>query len=66
MPSCERVAAQVQKDTGIKADIAQKASGKAMAQIKLINYDFAKYASAAERKRILDRRDREVYSIPRS
>jgi len=37
-----------------------------MSQIKLINYDFAKYGSAAERKRILDKWDREVYAIPRS
>src|SRR5512137_1739931 len=36
-----------------------------MSQIKLINYDFAKYGSAAERKRILDKWDREVYAIPR-
>ena len=34
--------------------------------IKLINYDFAKYGSATERKRILEKWDREVYSIPRS
>jgi iron(III) transport system substrate-binding protein len=37
-----------------------------MSQIKLINYDFAKYGSSAERKRILEKWDREVYSIPRS
>jgi iron(III) transport system substrate-binding protein len=34
--------------------------------INLINYDFAKYGSAAERKRILEKWDREVSSIPRS
>ena len=34
-------------------------------EIKLINYDFARYGSAAERKRILEKWDREVYSIPR-
>ena len=31
-------------------------------QIKLINYDFAKYGSSAERKRLLERWDREVGS----
>ncbi len=33
------------------------------ADIKLINYDFAKYGSSAERKRLLERWDREVGSI---
>jgi iron(III) transport system substrate-binding protein len=37
-----------------------------LGQIKLINYDFAKYGSAAERKWILDKWDREVYAVPRS
>ena len=36
-----------------------------MGEIKLINYDFAKYGSAAERKRILEKWDREVYALPR-
>ncbi len=36
-----------------------------MEEIKLINYDFAKYGSAAERKRILEKWYREVYAIPR-
>ena len=31
-----------------------------VADIKLINYDFAKYGSSAERKRLLERWDREV------
>jgi iron(III) transport system substrate-binding protein len=33
--------------------------------IKLVNYDFVKYGSAAERKRLLERWDREVGSLPR-
>jgi len=37
-----------------------------LGELKLINYDFAKYGSAAERKRILEKWDREVASIPRS
>ncbi len=36
-----------------------------LGQIKLINYDFVKYGGAAERKRILEKWDKEVYSIPR-
>jgi iron(III) transport system substrate-binding protein len=34
-----------------------------MSEIKLINYDFAKYGTSAERKRLLERWDREVGSI---
>jgi iron(III) transport system substrate-binding protein len=34
-----------------------------MADIKLVNYDFAKYGTSAERKRLLERWDREVGSI---
>jgi iron(III) transport system substrate-binding protein len=37
-----------------------------MAEIKLIPYDFAKYGSAAERKRILDKWDREVSALPKN
>ena len=33
--------------------------------VKLINYDFAKYGKAAERKRLIDRWTREVESLPR-
>ena len=33
------------------------------ADIKLINYDFAKYGASAERKRLLERWDREVGSL---
>ncbi|MDQ6619683.1 MAG: ABC transporter substrate-binding protein [Pseudomonadota bacterium] len=36
-----------------------------VAEIKLINYDFAKYGLSAERKRLLERWDREVASLPR-
>ena len=34
-----------------------------VADIKLINYDFAKYGSSAERKRLLERWDKEVGSV---
>lgn len=36
-----------------------------MSEIKLINYDAAKYGTSAERKRLLERWDREVGSKPR-
>jgi iron(III) transport system substrate-binding protein len=35
------------------------------ADIRLINYDFAKYGSSAERKRLLERWEREVNSQPK-
>ena len=38
---------------------------KALEKAKLINYDFVKYGSSAERKRLIDRWDREVRSAPR-
>jgi len=41
------------------------AGGIRMADIKLIGYDFAKYGSAAERKRLLEKWDKEVYALPR-
>jgi len=34
-----------------------------LADIKLVNYDFAKYGTSAERKRLLERWDKEVGSI---
>jgi iron(III) transport system substrate-binding protein len=36
-----------------------------LTKIKLVNYDFVKYGQAAERKRLLDRWDREIGSLPR-
>jgi iron(III) transport system substrate-binding protein len=36
-----------------------------LADIKLINYDFAKYGSSAERKRLLTKWDNEVKNLPK-
>jgi iron(III) transport system substrate-binding protein len=36
-----------------------------MAEVKLIKYDFEKYGSATERRRLIDRWTREVESLPR-
>ncbi len=36
-----------------------------LSKIKLINYDFAKYGQSSERKRLLERWDREVGALPR-
>lgn len=34
-------------------------------EVKLINYDFQKYGSATERKRLLDRWEKEIASQPK-
>lgn len=36
-----------------------------MADIRLIDYDFAKYGASAERRRLIERWDREVNALPR-
>ncbi|MEO8856202.1 MAG: ABC transporter substrate-binding protein [Burkholderiaceae bacterium] len=36
-----------------------------LSEIKLINYDFAKYGSSAERSRLLNRWDKEVGALPK-
>ena len=36
-----------------------------MSDLKLIAYDFAKYGSATERKRILGKWDKDVRALPR-
>lgn len=38
---------------------------KALEKAKLINYDFVKYGASAERKRLIERWDREVKNAPR-
>jgi iron(III) transport system substrate-binding protein len=34
-------------------------------QVKVIDYDFAKYGSSAERKRLLSKWDKEVKALPK-
>ena len=36
-----------------------------MSQIRLIDYDFARYGASAERRRLIERWDREVNTLPR-
>ena len=36
-----------------------------LGEIKLINYDFAKYGSSAERRRLLSKWDNEVKNLPK-
>ena len=39
--------------------------GNPVENIKLIEYDFARYGQSAERRRLIERWDREVNSLPR-
>ncbi|KAA2237605.1 ABC transporter substrate-binding protein [Salinarimonas soli] len=39
--------------------------GPDLTKMKLVNYDFNKYGQASERKRLLERWDREIGSLPR-
>jgi len=59
---------------GAKANSLQNPANKTFRQdakiptmdgVKLINYDFRKYGASAERKRILERWEKEVNSLPR-
>jgi iron(III) transport system substrate-binding protein len=59
---------------GAKANSLQNPANKTFKQdakiptmdgVKLINYDFRKYGASAERKRILERWEKEVNSLPR-
>ena len=62
-PRAQALAAQA-KQFQLPSNVASPVSplSPKVADIKLINYDFAKYGSSAERKRLLERWDREVGS----
>jgi iron(III) transport system substrate-binding protein len=47
------------------ASVAPPPEAPKVDQIKLIDYDFAKYGSSAERKRLLAKWDKEIKSLPR-
>jgi iron(III) transport system substrate-binding protein len=55
------------KSFQVMSNKAAKSSPKApdLAKIKLIDYDFVKYGSSAERKRLLKKWDDEIGSLPR-
>jgi len=62
-PKAQALAAQA-KQFQLPSNVATPVSplSPKTADIKLINYDFAKYGASAERKRLLERWDREVGS----
>jgi iron(III) transport system substrate-binding protein len=63
-PKAQALAAQA-KQFQLPSNVATPISplSPKVADIKLINYDFAKYGSSAERKRLLERWDKEVGSV---
>ncbi len=65
-PKAQALAAQA-KQFQLPSNIATPVSplSPKTADVKLIDYDFAKYGTSAERKRLLERWDREVGSIAR-
>jgi iron(III) transport system substrate-binding protein len=54
---------QFQTPSNRSAEIPKEAPR--LTEIKLIDYDFKKYGSSAERRRILDKWDKEVNALPR-
>ncbi len=54
---------QLQTPSNVKAKMPDAAPK--LADIKLINYDFKKYGSSAERKRLLTKWDTEVKNLPK-
>jgi iron(III) transport system substrate-binding protein len=56
-------ARQFQVPSNRSAEIPKEAPK--LSEIKLVDYDFKKYGSSAERRRLLDKWDREVNALPR-
>ncbi|MGE0724584.1 MAG: ABC transporter substrate-binding protein [Alphaproteobacteria bacterium] len=55
---------QLQTPSNRNAPLPPKAPD--LSKMKLIDYDFAKYGRSAERKRLIERWDREIGSLPRN
>ena len=66
-PEAQRLGAEVGKQLQTPSNRKTPMPAKApdLSRIKLIDYDFVKYGSAAERKRLLDRWNAEIGSLPR-
>jgi iron(III) transport system substrate-binding protein len=65
-PAAQKIGGELKNfQTPSNKSVPVPAGAPDLGSIKLINYDFAKYGSATERKRILEKWDKDVYSIPR-
>ena len=65
-PAAQKIGAETKNyQVPSNKSVAPSPGAPKMDEIKLINYDFAKYGSSAERKRLLERWEREVNSQPK-
>jgi len=65
-PAAQQIGAEnKQFQTPSNRNTPVPAESPKMDQIRLIDYDFAKYGASAERRRLIERWDREVNSLPR-
>jgi iron(III) transport system substrate-binding protein len=66
-PEAQSIGAQAKVSYQVPSNKNAKAPEQApkLSEIKLINYDFAKYGSSVERKRLLSKWDAEVKSLPK-
>lgn len=65
-PAAQQIGAEAKSfQTPSNRSTPVPAEAPKMDQIKLIDYDFAKYGSSDERRRLIERWDREVNSLPR-
>ena len=65
-PAAQQIGAETKQfQTPSNRSTPVPAESPKMDQIRLIDYDFAKYGASAERRRLIERWDREVNSLPR-
>lgn len=65
-PAAQQIGAETKQfQTPSNRNTPVPAESPKMDQIRLIDYDFAKYGASAERRRLIERWDREVNSLPR-
>ncbi|WP_419897237.1 ABC transporter substrate-binding protein [Roseomonas sp. USHLN139] len=65
-PAAQQIGAEAKSfQTPSNRNTPVPAEAPQMSQIRLIDYDFAKYGTSAERRRLIERWDREVNSLPR-
>jgi iron(III) transport system substrate-binding protein len=66
-PEAQAIGAQAKVSYQVPSNKSAPVPAQApkLSEIKLINYDFAKYGSSAERTRLLTKWDKEVYALPK-
>jgi iron(III) transport system substrate-binding protein len=66
-PEAQSIGAQAKVSYQVPSNKSASAPPQApkLAEIKLINYDFVKYGSSAERSRLLTKWDKEVSTLPK-